>query len=129
MKILVCGGRDFEDKKLLYNTLDDLATKFNLWAPPDAYGNTLPLEMEIISGGAKGADTLAIDYAITNWCKFREYKPDYKKYGRKLAPLMRNQQMLDEGKPDKVVAFPGGSGTADMCRRAEKAGIEVIRVK
>ena len=127
MKILVCGGRDFTDKKLLYNTLDDLATKHNLWAPPED-GNTLPLRMEIISGGAKGADTLAIDYAIINWCRFKEYKADWKKY-RKAAGPIRNQQMLDEGKPDLVIAFPGGRGTADMCNRAEKAGVEVIRIK
>src|SRR6267142_3760750 len=109
MKILVCGGRDFTDKKLLFNTLDDLDTKFNLWAPPDRYGNTLPSGLEIISGGAKGADTLAIDYAIVNWCKFKEYKADWNKY-RKAAGPIRNQQMLDEEKPDKVLAFPGGNG-------------------
>ena len=36
--------------------------------------------------------------------------------------------MLDEGKPDLVIAFPGGKGTADMARRAREAGIEVIEV-
>jgi ABC-type sugar transport system substrate-binding protein len=36
--------------------------------------------------------------------------------------------MLDEGKPDIVVAFPGGTGTADMVRRARKAGVVVIEV-
>ena len=36
--------------------------------------------------------------------------------------------MLDEGKPDLVVAFPGGKGTADMTRRAREAGIEAIEV-
>jgi predicted Rossmann-fold nucleotide-binding protein len=41
---------------------------------------------------------------------------------------MRNQRMIDEGKPDLVVAFPGGSGTADMVRRAKRASIEVMEV-
>jgi UDP-N-acetylmuramoylalanine-D-glutamate ligase len=36
--------------------------------------------------------------------------------------------MLDVGKPDLVVAFPGGRGTADMVRRAKEAGVEVIEV-
>ena len=36
--------------------------------------------------------------------------------------------MLDEGKPDLVVAFPGGRGTAHMTRIARGAGIEVIEV-
>jgi hypothetical protein len=35
--------------------------------------------------------------------------------------------MIDGGKPDLVITFPGGRGTADMVRRAEKAGIEVTR--
>jgi len=37
----------------------------------------------------------------------------------------RNQQIIDDGKLDGVVAFPGGTGTADMIRRAKKAGLEV----
>jgi hypothetical protein len=51
---------------------------------------------------------------------------DWDKHGRAAGPI-RNQQMLDEGKPDLVVAFllPQGSGTLDMIRRTEKAGIEV----
>jgi hypothetical protein len=39
---------------------------------------------------------------------------------------MRNQAMLDYGKPDLVVAFPGGKGTADMVRRARVAGVKVL---
>ena len=38
------------------------------------------------------------------------------------------QIMLDEGKPDLVVAFPGGRGTADMIRKAEGAGVPVVTV-
>ncbi len=36
--------------------------------------------------------------------------------------------MIDEGKPDLVIAFPGRRGTADMKARALKAGIAVIEV-
>jgi hypothetical protein len=36
--------------------------------------------------------------------------------------------MLDEGKPDLVVAFPGGTGTADMVKRAELAGVKVVKL-
>ena len=45
------------------------------------------------------------------------------------AGHIRNQQMIDEGKPDLVVAFPGGAGTADMIRRAKKHNLKVIEVK
>jgi hypothetical protein len=48
-----------------------------------------------------------------------------KAWAGKAGPI-RKQQMLDEGKPDLVVAFPGGRGTAHMVRIARAAGIEVI---
>jgi hypothetical protein len=44
------------------------------------------------------------------------------------AGPLRNQRMLDEGKPDLVVAFPGGGGTKDLVRRAVKAGVSVHEV-
>ena len=40
----------------------------------------------------------------------------------------RNARMLAEGRPDLVVAFPGGTGTADMVRRAKAAGVRVVEV-
>jgi hypothetical protein len=36
--------------------------------------------------------------------------------------------MLEEGKPDLVVAFPGGTGTANMVKQARAAGVEVLEV-
>jgi hypothetical protein len=46
----------------------------------------------------------------------------------KAAGPIRNQRMIDEGKPDLVIAFPGGRGTADMVSRAKKAGIPVQEI-
>jgi hypothetical protein len=47
------------------------------------------------------------------------------KHGRAAGPI-RNQAILDEGKPDLVVAFPGGRGTTDMVSRVQNARIEVL---
>ena len=58
---------------------------------------------------------------------FRSVCADWEKLGRKGGPI-RNQLMLDEGRPDLVVAFPGRRGAADMVRRARTACIEVIEV-
>jgi hypothetical protein len=55
------------------------------------------------------------------------YMADWDGLGRKAGPI-RNQRMLDEGKPDLVIAFPGGRGTADMVRRAREAGVEVVEL-
>lgn len=52
---------------------------------------------------------------------------DWEDLGRKAGPI-RNQRMLDDGRPELVVAFPGGPGTAHMCRIAREAGVEVIEV-
>jgi hypothetical protein len=127
MRILVCGGRAFKNRELIYKTLYSLADEFKLWADPDAYGNTLPLGLHIISGGAAGADSIAVDFAMINWTGFTEFKADWEQHGKAAGP-MRNQQMLERGSPDLVIAFRGGRGTADMIARARKAGIEVREI-
>jgi len=58
------------------------------------------------------------------------YPADWKRYGYKAGPI-RNKQMLVEGKPDVVLAFPRGSlsetrGTKDMVKQARKAGVRTI---
>lgn len=56
---------------------------------------------------------------------FKEFPADWDKYGKR-AGYLRNVQMLDEGKPDLVVAFPGGKGTAMMVKLAKERGVRVI---
>lgn len=125
MKVLVCGGRDYSNYEYVRNVLYAICDEFGLWTVPDEHGNKLPT-VEIIHGGARGADSCADQFAVVNWCKFQEFKADWAKHGKAAGP-MRNQQMLEEGKPDLVVAFPGGVGTADMVRRAKKANVPVRR--
>lgn len=126
MRILVCGGRDFYDWNLLKETLDN-----TFW-----YDNTND-DFVLIEGGAIGADFLSKAWLSTVYKRqylednidkhLKEFPADWKTHGKAAGPI-RNQQMLDEGKPDLVVAFPGGTGTADMIRRARKAGIEVKEI-
>ena len=111
-KVLVCGGREFDNYKLLRDTLDKVV------------GDE---QCVIVSGMARGADFLGVRYANEMGDLVEEYPADWNKHGRAAGPI-RNQQMLDEGKPDLVVAFPGGKGTAHMIRIAKKAGINVIEV-
>src|SRR5688500_9769837 len=128
-RILVCGGRDFNNKELLYTTLDNICLERGWCTPPDKrdeYGNWLP-EVHIISGMARGADTIAVDWAVVNFCNWSEYPADWARYGKSAGPI-RNLQMLEEGKPDLVVAFPGGRGTTNMVKLARDACFEVIEV-
>ena len=126
MKVLVCGGRDFTDWPFFRGKMEEIALARFPRMDADEYGNFL-YKVTIISGGAKGADTLAADWAAVNWAGYEEYRADWNKHGKAAGPI-RNQQMLDEGKPDLVIAFLGGNGTNDMINRAKKADIEVIEV-
>lgn len=132
MRVLVCGGRDFgtdgpkgPQYKFIIKTLEEYVSKWCLGYP--SVEKQLPEGIFVIAGKAKGVDTVAIDWAVVNWLGFQEYPAQWDKYGRSAGPI-RNQQMLDEGKPDLVLAFPGGRGTADMVKRAKQAGVEVIEV-
>ena len=75
---------------------------------------------EIVSGGAKGVDTYAAEYARKNSIKLTEFLPDYEKYGR-AAPIRRNEQIVDYA--DKIIAFWDGhsKGTLSVIKYAEKA--------
>ena len=124
MRTLVCGGRDYYGYNKLKDILEGIISDFHFL--------TENQEVTIIAGVASGADFLAKVFALDEYCEnswlhYKEYPADWKKHG-KAAGGIRNQQMLDEGKPDMVIAFPGGNGTADMVRRARKAGITVIEV-
>jgi hypothetical protein len=114
MRVLVCGGRDYCDQDHVWNTLCEL----------DAQRG--PFEV-VIHGCATGADTEGMIWAQGLGRKHAPFQADWRTHGRAAGPL-RNQRMLDEGKPTLVIAFPGGKGTADMVRRAKAAGVEVIAI-
>lgn len=115
MKILVCGATYFNDYEKLHDELMKLFAErgFN--------------NVTIISGMAKGADTLAVKFAEQYELPCLKFPADWARYGKGAGPV-RNQQMLDEGKPDLIVAFPMQSsrGTRDMINRGLMEDIEVI---
>jgi YspA, cpYpsA-related SLOG family len=113
MRVLVCGGRDFSDRKLAFDTLDDLF-----------HHEVVDC---IIEGDARGADRIAGAWAKERHIDLRLFPADWQKYGRS-AGSIRNKQMLDEGKPDLVIAFPGGHGTANMIKQSKQAGVRVIQI-
>lgn len=113
MKVLVCGGRDYDAQKV-----EDWLDKFDLHGPNIDC---------IIEGGAMGADFGAQIWAMKCSKQLETYYADWDKHGRSAGPI-RNKQMLTEGKPDLAVAFPGGKGTANMIKQAKEANVEVIEV-
>lgn len=113
MIVLVCGGRDYRNSACVFRVLDELHSKRHI--------------DHLIQGGAYGADRIAALWSKASRVTLTTYWADWPSLGKQAGPA-RNQRMLDEGKPELVVAFPGGRGTADMVRRARAAGVEVMEI-
>lgn len=92
-----------------------------LWV--ENLGDYLPPGVtEIVSGGAKGIDTCAREYAREHGLKLTEFLPDYPRYGRG-APLKRNLEIIAYA--DQVLAFwdgksPGTKYVIDQCNKYKK---------
>lgn len=101
MKIAVIGSRNLK--------IENLAD----FLPKDC--------TEIVSGGAKGVDSSAAEFAKAHGIKLTEFLPQYSTYG-KAAPIVRNKQIADYA--DLVLAFWDGksAGTHSVIRYCEKTG-------
>lgn len=113
MRVLVAGGRDFEVLEFIVTRMLRLHEKFGF--------------TEVITGGARGVDTLAHMVAEELGIPTRVFpisKADWTDLGRAAGPI-RNKQMLVEGKPELVMAFPGGAGTANMVQQSLMAKVPV----
>ena len=107
MIVLVCGGRAFSNRELLYEVLDEC--------------HALHTIEEIVQGGAEGADAIAVEWAKANEVDYRTFVAKWKRHGKSAGPIL-NRRMLNKGRPDLVFAMPGGRGTADMvglCRACD----------
>lgn len=79
---------------------------------------------EIVSGGARGVDACARDYALSHQLKLREFLPNYALYG-KAAPLWRNLSVIAYA--DLVLAFWDGRshGTKFVIDNCKRQGVPV----
>jgi len=109
MRLIIAGGRDYRLTK------DDQAFIANI---VDKYNVT-----EIVQGGAKGADLGAKLWAKANNIICTEFPAEWTKY-YKSAGAIRNKEMADYS--DALLAFPGGDGTANMIKTAERLKLLVI---
>lgn len=117
-RIIVCGGVDFTDRTLCFRELNRLLAYYG--------------KIEIVSGHARGADTLGEEYAKEHNIRLAVFPADWKRYGRVAGPI-RNKQMLQYASEQSpvVIAFWNGTspGTRNMIQLAEKAGAEVHIVR
>ena len=115
-KIIIAGSRNITE----YDIVDDainkaLSKKF------------MENNFEIISGGARGVDTLAIEYAQNNDIKYYVIKPKYRSYNDKSAPIRRNTEMAEVG--DALIAIWDGhsKGTKNMIEQMQKLNKPVFK--
>ena len=114
MKVLVCGGRDYRNESKVYDVLKKLHSDRPI--------------THIIQGGSTGADAFAKVWAgLTRGVQPVTCDAMWRRDGDAAGPI-RNAAMLGL-KPDLVVAFTGGRGTANMVRLATNAGITVRKEK
>lgn len=118
MRVLVCGSRYFADRGFVYRTLSALhaVTPFSV---------LIEGECPIDEGGV---DIMARDWANENGVPVLPFPPEVGPDGHVLGPK-RNAQMIREGRPDIVIAFPGGRGTSNMIKQAREAGIHVEEIE
>jgi len=118
VKILVTGGRDYED----YDKFCQVMDRFS----PESRQYRFEQVTHIIHGGAKGADAMADRWARDNGVQPVRVDALWDIHGRAAGPI-RNKAMLDllDKKDDGVIAFPGGAGTASMVAIAQAAGVQV----
>jgi len=118
--VLVCGGRNYDNRDKVFHVLDSALEAATLEEKP----------FVLIHGGAKGADALSGLWAST-WkdrVEERVYKADWATHGRAAGPI-RNRLMFTESDPDVIIAFEGGAGTANMTSIGIKSGCPIYEVK
>lgn len=115
MRLLVTGGRDYRDAAAINAALDAVHAKRGITAVIHGACHT-PINADKLAG------QWARDHGVPEepWPVVRALDGPWPASGPH-----RNARMLGESKPDGVVAFPGGHGTSDMCRRARAAGLKV----
>ena len=111
MKIIIAGGRDFEDYKHLCGICDEVLSHFE--------------NVSIVSGTARGTDRLGERYAKEHGYKVDRFPADWDKHGKR-AGYLRNQQMAKYA--DGLIAFwdNKSKGTKNMISEANKERLMIV---
>lgn len=123
VKAIVCGGREYRNTERLYQILDAAVSRLNV----DSIAQGGQRTTDPDTGEMYGADWLAKEWAHSRGLQCETFYAAWDLHGDAAGPI-RNAEMLAKSEATLVIAFPGGKGTADMVRRAEKSGVEVKRI-
>lgn len=108
IKLIIAGGRDYHLSDTDREYLNKIHEQHTV--------------VEVVSGGCLGVDRDGEEWAAAKGIPVKCFNPQWEKHGKSAGPI-RNRQMAQYA--DAVMLFPGGRGTANMRKEAEKAGIIV----
>ncbi len=114
MRVLVCGGRHYQDYDVVEKVLDDYHKKHNITV--------------IIHGAAIGADTLGERWAKANEIPYCGIPAKWKEHGYAAGPI-RNKWMAENMRVQHVIAFSGGRGTENMIKQAKNKEIPFTEIE
>ena len=120
LRIIIAGSRDFNDYELLKKSAIEIITKKTM----------LPDLTRIISGGARGADTLGERFAKEFGLEVKKFPADWDGLGKR-AGYVRNAEMakfaVEDDNDGMLIAFWDGKsrGTKHMIDLAKRYGLEV----
>jgi len=121
MRVIIAGSRSINNcEQQIIEVLKEIKQRHNF------------VTLEIISGGARGVDKCAKDFAIKYGIRYKEFPAEWNKYGKSAGPI-RNQKMIDyakEGFSNYLIAIWDGysRGTKDIIDRAIKNDIPYVRI-
>lgn len=118
MKLLITGSRSIEENDR------------NYWRLAAEIQQRYPAITLLLHGGARGADQLAERFGQEQGILVKVIRPDYKSHPEKLAPLLRNTELVKQA--DAVIAFYGPSGktggTADTVKKGLARNLPVTEL-
>lgn len=117
IRVGVTGGRDYFNQKVVWTSLDQTHNSIK----------KLGKEMFLVVGDATGADNLALQWAKTRGVEYKKFDANWNQYKKAAGPI-RNKEMLKSGL-DKLCAFPGNNGTADMTNQCRAANVYIREYK
>lgn len=113
MRVLICAGRHYADTKMTRQVLD-------------AYHRLRSIGV-LIHGGSQYLGSEVEDWAREMAVDVVRYPPNWQRHGKQ-AERHRNRFMLQDSRPDVVIALPGGEDTEELASQAKTAGIHVLSV-